>query len=178
MSKAAFDMYLMSLYKNYNFPVSFVRPCNWFGPYQNLYTIVPKTIIKIKKKEKLYLDGTGLSYRNFIYVTNVCDGILKVIENGKEGEIYHISTDDLLSIKELIELICMKMGYSFNKLIVERPDRIGKDMEYNLDSNKIRKDLGWKPRYTLSEGIDKTIEWIENDWDKLKNMSLEYNFRN
>lgn len=177
ISKAMFDTYLMSLYKNFNFPVSLVRPCNWFGPYQQLYKIIPKTIVTIKKKEKLYLDGAGKSSRNFIYVQDVCDAILKVANNGRNGEIYHITTDEYITIKKLIEIICKKMDYSYDKLVINRNERIAKDKDYNLDSSKIRKELGWKPKYTLLHGIDKTIEWIDEDWNNLKDMSLEYEFK-
>ena len=178
MAKAMFDVYLMAMHKQFGFPVSFIRPCNWFGSEQQLYKIIPKTIIKIKKGETLYLEGGGKSSRNFIYIDDVCDAILKIMNKGRDGEIYHVTSDEYVSIRELIEMICNRMGYDFNKLVEISEERIGKDMDYALDSSKIKKELGWKPKYNLIQGIDKTIEWIIDNWDTLKDKSLEYTFRN
>lgn len=177
MAKAMFDVYLMSLYKHFNFPVSFIRPCNWFGPEQQIFKIIPKTIIKIKKGETLYLEGNGQSKRNFIYIDDVCDAILKIMNHGKNGEIYHATSDEYVSIRKLVEMICDRMDYDFNELVEISEERIGKDMDYLLDSSKIKKELNWKPKYNLIQGIDKTIKWIDQEWDILKYMSLEYTFR-
>jgi len=173
VSRAALDLHLKILYLNYKFPVIFTRAANIFGPYQAIYRIIPKTIISCLKKKKLGLEGGGKSIRSFIYIDDVSDALYNVIKKGKIGNTYHISTDEFISIKELTQLIIKKLGKDPGKILEIKKDRIGKDSKYLLDSKKIRKNLGWSSKISLSNGIDKTIEWIKDNRSLLR-MSLEY----
>ncbi len=173
VSRAAADMHLKILNLYYNFPVIFTRAANIFGPHQDLYRIIPKTIISGLRKNKIKLHGSGKSLRSFIYVDDVSDALYKIINNGRIGSTYHISTKRFISIKNLVKIIFRRIKLNPEKYITNIKDRVGKDDKYFLDSSKIRSELNWKENCSLEKGIDKTIEWIKNN-KKLKNLSLNY----
>ncbi len=174
VSRSAMDLHLKIMYKYKNLPIIITRTSNIYGPYQQLYRIIPKTIIKILLKQKLHLHGNGLSQRSFIYNTDVNDAINKIILRGKIGNTYHISTNDFISIKNLIKKICKIMDYDYNNLVVNVEDRKGKDNFYKLESSKIRNGLGWKDQINLDQGLNNTITWVKNNLNQIKKMSLEY----
>jgi len=176
LSRATFDNHLFLLNKYQKFPVIITRASNIFGPYQQLYRIIPKTIISFFKGKKIILDGNGSSVRSFIYIDDVSNALLKICYNGKIGSTYHISTNNFISIEELVKLISLKM--SAKKLIsLKKEDRLGKDFAYKLNSSFLRKSLKWKPLIELQEGLDKTINWIRDDFAKLKKISTNYNHK-
>ena len=174
ISRAACDMHLYSLFQNYKFPVVFTRAANVYGPGQQLYRIVPKAIMCLKLNKKLNLDGGGKSKRSFIYITDVVEATYKLCNKSKNGEIYHISTNKLVSIKDLVEMIFKLKKVSSKKYIKIASDRIGKDSLYSLNSQKIRKELKWSAKINLKDGLLKTIEWIEENINILKLKSQNY----
>ena len=95
------DVYM----KQFDFPVIMTRAANVYGPGQQLYRIIPKTIFRLLSNRKLELHGGGLSTRSFIYMEDVAEATWQLSINGKLGECYHISTNELISIRDLVELI-------------------------------------------------------------------------
>ena len=174
ISRACLDTHLQAYFKVYNFPVLFTRTANVFGPGQQLYRIVPKTLIKSLLKNKITLHGGGKSKRSFIYIEDACRANLKVLLKGKIGETYHISTNKIVSIKELVKKISIKTNFSFKNLTKYSLDRKGKDHYYKLDSKKIRKQLNWKDKISLERGIHLTFIWIIKNFKYLKKQYLEY----
>ena len=168
ISRAACDMHLYSLFKNYNFPVVFTRAADVYGPGQQLYRIVPKAILSLKLNRKLKLDGGGKSKRSFIYISDVCKATYELCKKSVNGDVYHISTSQLVSIKDLVEIIFKIKKKSTKKLVKISRDRIGKDNLYSLSSNKIRKEIKWKPTISLKNGLLKTMKWAEENIDILK----------
>jgi dTDP-glucose 4,6-dehydratase len=178
ISRAAADLHLKAIHKIYNFPVCFTRAANVYGPYQQLYRLIPKVIICLKKKQKFFLQGAGLSRRSFIHIRDVSDGYFKVLLNGKKGETYHLSDNKFITIQTIVKKICNLMNLDFNKFIVTNiPDRLGMDEVYLLQNNKIRAELNWKTTINLEEGIIETIKWIEKNFNQLKKLNLEYNHK-
>ncbi len=173
-SRAACDLHLMTFFKNYKFPVVFTRAANVYGPGQQLYRIVPRTVFFIRIGRKLQLHGGGRSTRSFIHARDVADGTWRVAREGTPGEVYHLSTDLYVSIRELVERICSRMGADFNQVVEVVGDRPGKDAAYLLDSAKIRKTLGWKDAITLDQGIDETIAWVNAHFEELKKQPTDY----
>ena len=104
---------------------------------------------------------------------DVCDATLKILTKGKVGESYHISTRSIVSIRDLVYLICKKLDKSFQENIEIVDERVGKDQDYHLNSDKIRK-LGWKNKIKLEDGIDSCIEWVKLNLEILKSQNLEY----
>jgi dTDP-glucose 4,6-dehydratase len=162
-SRVAAEHFLKILYKNFNFNYCSVRSSNVFGEYQKIYRIIPKTICAILNKKKIMLEGNGASKRNFIYIEDVCDAIFKIMLFGKSGESFHISGKKIISIKELVKKICHMMNYSFNKLVINTKERLGKDQYYSLSSSKIRNELKWKENVGFENGLDKTIKSIKKN---------------
>lgn len=173
-SRAACDLHLLTFFKNYKFPVAFTRAANVYGPGQQLYRIIPRTVWFIKTARKLQLHGGGRSVRSFIHARDVADGTLKVARDGTPGETYHFSTDLYVSIRELVERICRCMGADFERVVEVVGDRPGKDAAYLLDSTKARKTLHWKDQVSLDQGIDETITWADKNFDELKQQPTDY----
>lgn len=173
-SRAACDLHLWTFLKNYGFPVVFTRAANVFGSGQQLYRIVPKTIMCIKTKTKLKLHGGGHSVRSFIHIKDVCDATLKALVNGTPGDIYHLSTTEQISIRNLVEKICNRLGMPFSDCVDVVDDRPGKDAAYLLDSTKAKETLGWTPKIGLDEGVDETIQWVEENLSRLRVLPQDY----
>ena len=173
-SRAACDLHLMGFYKNYNFPVIFTRASNVYGPGQQLYRIIPKTILSARLGKKINLHGGGLSKRSFIYIGDVCEAIYKIVKKGNIGETYHISTNKIISIKELVKKISIMTSIKFSDLAKVSKERQGKDQAYLLNTSKIRKKLNWKDQTSLKDGIRKTLYWIDQKIEYLKKIPRVY----
>lgn len=174
VSRAAADMNLMCFYRNYHFPVVFTRAANVYGPGQQLYRIIPRTILFFLTGKKLQLHGGGRSVRSFIHIRDVADGTLKVARQANPGEIFHLSTTRNISIKELVEMIAEMLNVNFDEYVEVVGERPGKDAAYLLDSTKARTQLGWSDRIGLEQGIEETIKWVKDNLDVLKHLPYDY----
>jgi dTDP-glucose 4,6-dehydratase len=174
VSRAAADMSLRTFRAAYNFPVVTTRAANVYGPGQQLYRIIPRTILFILLGRKLQLHGGGVSTRSFIHMRDVCDATYKIMQNGQNGDTYHISTSDVVSIRSLVERICSKLGVKFEDHVELVGERLGKDSAYHLDSTKLRTELGWKDHILLDQGLDECIAWVKNNFDVLKAQPFDY----
>ena len=173
-SRAACDMHLHTFIRQHNFPAVFTRAANVYGPGQQLYRIIPRTILYIRIGNKLQLHGGGGSVRSFIHGRDIAEGTLQVARRAPIGECYHFSTNRWVSIRELVEMICEKMNVAFDECVEVGPERPGKDAAYILDSAKARETLGWEDRVTLEEGVDETIRWIDEHLAELREQPLKY----
>ncbi len=172
-SKAAADLFLLTLFKNFNFPVSFVRSANVYGTHQQLYRIIPKTVICLKKGEKLPLQGGGKTVRSFVHIKDVFRGIHDILMKGKNGEVYHFATEGL-AIRDLVKKICSKMNRDFESSVEITSERVGKDSFYGLDSSKAKKELNWEAQITLNESINEVIAWINECWNEILKYPADY----
>lgn len=174
VSRAATDMSLMGFHKAYNFPVTFTRAVNVYGPGQQLYRIIPRTILFFLIGRKLQLHGGGASVRSFIHIHDVADGTLRVARQAPPGEIYHFSTSRNISIRSLVELIAKQLNIDFDKNVDIVGERLGKDAAYLLDSTKAWETLGWQHQISLEQGIEETIAWVRDNLDILKQLPFDY----
>ena len=174
VSRAACDLHLMSFFRNYDFPVSFTRAANVFGEGQQLYRIVPKTIMSGVLGRELSLHGGGTSERSFIHIDDVSDATYKVMKRGIVGETYHISTQETLTIKDLVWAIAQQIGKDPEEFVINTGERLGKDHSYALDSEKIRTQLSWRDDISLEAGLERNIQWVESNLEVLKNMPDMY----
>ena len=174
VSRAAADMSLRTYHAAYRFPVVFTRAANVFGPGQPLYRIVPRTVFFIKTGRRLQLHGGGHSERSFIDSRDVSDATRRIARESRAGETYHISTDRRITIRELVEIICKRLGARFEDAVEVVGERLGKDAAYRLDSAKLRRELGWTDRITLEQGIEDTIAWVERWLPDLKTLPQQY----
>jgi len=174
VSRASCDLHLLSFFKAYNFPVIFTRAANVYGPGQQLYRIIPRTILSCITGEKLNLHGGGYSERCFIHIDDVNNALFKLINEAEIGTSWHISTENTISIRNLVKKICSLMNVEFEDIVLETVERLGKDQNYLLSSNLLRDKFDWKDKISLDEGIKDTIKWVEMNMLKIKKMSWEY----
>jgi len=169
VSRAAGDMSLKTFVDTYNFPAVSTRAANVYGAGQQLYRIIPRTVLYITQGKKLKLHGGGHSERSFIHIDDVSEATMKIATGGSVGDTYHISTETTITIRKLVELICNKMNVNFVDVVDIVDDRPGKDAAYLLDSSKIREELSWSDQVSLDKGIDEVIEWVGGNIEILKN---------
>ena len=174
VSRAAGDMMLRIYFDEKKFPVKFTRAANVYGEGQPLYRIIPRTVFSMFTSNKLELHGGGHSTRSFIHIEDVNFALLKVIEVGQFGSDYHISTQELVSIRDLVEKICEMTSRPFNEKVAFAADRPGKDQAYSLDTKKIRNELGWEDKIVLSDGLYRVIDWIKNNIEELNSHASHY----
>lgn len=174
VSRAACDMHLLSFYSAYDFPVVFTRAANVFGPGQQLYRIIPRTILAILSGKKLKLDGGGYSKRSFIHISDVVKATLQISEKADSGSCWHISTREAIEIKKLVLLICNISNCDYNDVVENVEERLGKDKNYLLDSSSIRENFGWEDNISLTDGIKDTIMWVKDNYEKIKVMNWTY----
>jgi dTDP-glucose 4,6-dehydratase len=174
VSRAAADMSLRTYFEAYGFPVVFTRAANVFGPGQQLYRIVPRTILFGRLGRKLQLHGGGTSERSFIHGRDVAEATWRVARDGRVGETYHISTDRLISIRDLVGMIVARLGLRFEDSVEIVGERLGKDAAYRLDSTRIREELGWSDAIPLEKGVDETVAWVDRFFDDLKRQPMDY----
>ena len=174
VSRAAGDMSLKTFFEAYNFPVVFTRAANVYGAGQQLYRIIPRTILSILTGKKLQLHGGGHSRRSFIHMKDVSSATHLIATQGKSGETYHISTNEIVTVRELVEKICQKLGADFDACVEVVGERLGKDAAYMLDSSKLRDNLGWKDEVSLDEGLDDCIAWVKSNLEVLRHEPWDY----
>jgi dTDP-glucose 4,6-dehydratase len=173
-SRAACDLHLQTFIRQYNFPAVFTRAANVFGPGQQLYRIVPRTLLFLALGQKLQLHGGGHSVRSFIHIDDVSDGTLRAALHGESGQVFHLSTKRTISIRDLVALMCDQAGVKFEDFAEIVADRPGKDSAYLLDASLARTKLGWQDRVSLEEGIAETKRWIDANLDVLRAQPMNY----
>lgn len=175
-SKLAGDLHLRCLFKKYNFPVVFTRSSNVYGRYQQLYRIIPKSIIKILKNEKILLHNNGKTVRSFVHIRDVSEAVYELTIKGKNGEVYHIDNykEKPISLKNLLHKICDYLNVKFEDFVEFTDENFGQDNHYYLNCEKIKNEIQWEPKVSLDKGIVDVINWIKNNWNELKDKSLEY----
>jgi dTDP-glucose 4,6-dehydratase len=167
-------MSLRTYFDAYRFPVVFTRAANVYGPGQRLYRIIPRTILFLLLGRKLQLHGGGSSRRSFIHMRDVSKATLQIAREAPIGETYHISTNEIVTIRELVERICAKLGARFADSVEIVGERLGKDAAYMLDSTKLRTRLGWADRISLDQGLEECVAWVKTNFNALQNEPFDY----
>jgi dTDP-glucose 4,6-dehydratase len=174
VSHAAVDMSLLAFYRNYGFPAVITRFANFYGPGQQLYRIIPKTVLTALSSGVLNLHGGGSSIRAFIYASDIASALLLTLQKGEPGEVYHFTTDEFLTIREVVERILRRLDIDFDSCVKITSDRLGKDQAYLMDSSKAKKALGWQPLVSFDRGVDSTISWVREGITEFMDLPHEY----
>jgi dTDP-glucose 4,6-dehydratase len=174
VSRAAADMSLKTFHEAYGFPVVSTRAANVYGPGQQLYRIIPRTMLFLRTDRKLELHGGGVSRRSFIHIRDVSEATWRIMLDGVSGQTYHISTNEIVTIRALVERICAKMGVDFAQHVEVAPERLGKDSAYQLDSGKLRQTLGWCDRIGLEQGLNECATWVDANLAELSRLPANY----
>lgn len=156
-SKAAADLLIKSYIRTYNFPAIIIRPSNNYGPWQYPEKLIPVIISRAVKDESIPVYAKGLNVREWLYVDDTAEAILRIIEKGINGEVYNLGSaceqTNIAVVRKILDLL-----HKPRSLIRFVQDRPGHDYRYSLDSLKLKK-LGWKPRTSFDKGISKTVNW-------------------
>jgi len=156
-SKASQDSFALAYARTYGLGISITRCTNNYGPFQLPEKLIPKTIIRALRNEKIPVYGDGTQVRDWLYVRDHCSAIEYVAKKGKKGEIYDVSGGNEISNIEVVKKI-ISILHKDNSLIHHVEDRKGHDVRYSLNSEKIR-SMGWKPQVNLEDGLRRTVEW-------------------
>lgn len=167
ISRAAGDWHLMVLNRVHGLPICFTRTVNVYGEGQQPWRIIPRTVLCCLNAEKLFLEGGGRSTRAFIHAMDVAAATLRVLEDGRSGETYHIAHPTQVAIRDLVTMICERFSLKLEDVATETPDRPGKDMNYQLDDAKIRNELGWCQTISLENGLTQVIDWVKKSGAEL-----------
>ena len=166
-SKASSDHLIYSYIRTYKIDANITNCSNNFGPNQHPEKLIPKLIYNIINNKKIPIYGKGVNSREWIYVEDHCEAILKVYKSGKPGEFYNIGSNyninNLTVVKKLISVAKKKIKLGNNVKIIFVQDRPGHDMRYAINSNKIKKNLKWKPKTNFMSGLEKTFDWYLNN---------------
>tara|TARA_Y100000591_G_scaffold270014_1_gene244747 strand:+ start:1412 stop:2425 length:1014 start_codon:yes stop_codon:yes gene_type:complete len=162
-SKASSDHLVSSYVRTYNIPAIITNCSNNYGPKQHPEKLIPKLIYNIIKNKPLPIYGRGKNSREWIFVKDHCEALIKIFKKGKVGEFYNIGSNKNLNnlevVKELIKISKnhIKIGKKVKTIFVK--DRPGHDYRYALNSRKLTNELNWKPMTNFKQGIKLTFDW-------------------
>ena len=162
-SKASSDHLVSSYIRTFNIPAIITNCSNNYGPKQHPEKLIPKLIYNILNNKKLPIYGKGKNSREWIYVMDHCEALIKIYKKGRIGEFYNIGSNlnlnNIQICKALIKIAKRKDKLGSNVKINFVKDRPGHDLRYALNSKKIEKQLKWKSKVKIREGLEKTFLW-------------------
>jgi dTDP-glucose 4,6-dehydratase len=170
-SKAAADCLVRAYYHTFKMPVLTTRCSNNYGPYQFPEKLIPLFVTNLIEGKKVPLYGDGMNVRDWLYVDDHCEAIWAVLNKGTPGEVYNIGGNNEIPNRRITETILREMGKSWDEHVQYVKDRPGHDRRYAIDASKIKREIGWEPRFQFDQAIRNTIEWFrthENWWRAIK----------
>ena len=173
-SKAAADLFLFTLVKNFQFPLIMIRSTNVYGAHQQLFKIIPRSVIYLKMGKTIQLHGGGVAVKSYIHIRDISHGELAAMEKGRTGAIYHLSPDRGYAVRDVVHMICDLMGRDFEASTVTVGERLGQDAAYVIDSTRAREEFDWAPQISLDDGLSEVVAWVEQYWDQIVKQPLEY----
>lgn len=161
-SKASADLLALSYCRTYDLYICITRSSNNYGPWQNQEKFIPRMIKLAMDGKSLEIYGNGKNVRDWIYVTDNCRGIKAIMDKGEKGGIYNICGGNERSNNQIATIISKKFGVDI-KYIKDRP---GHDFRYSISDDKIRERFEWRPKVEFEDGINDTIAWYINQYNK------------
>ncbi len=169
-SKASSDLLVLAYFRSFGLPVVIDRCTNNFGPYQFPEKLIPLFVTNAMEDRPLPVYGDGLYIRDWLFVTDHCRAIERMLFEGKPGEIYNVGGGNELTNLDITRRILSRLKKP-ESLITHVADRPGHDRRYALDASKLQGELGWRPNQSLEKALDFTIDWYVNHrawWQKVK----------
>ena len=178
-SKAASDHLVRSFVHTYGLPVVTTNCSNNYGPYQFPEKLIPLVIHNALAGKTIPVYGDGKNIRDWLYVSDHCAAIERVLSGGRLGETYNIGASCEKPNIEIVRLICAILdeerprddGKSYRQQISFVKDRPGHDLRYAIDAGKIRDELGWKPKESFETGLRKTVNWYLTNQEWVRNVT-------
>lgn len=165
-SKAAGDLFVMAHYRTFKTAVLIARAANNYGPNQHWEKFIPKTIIRVQNDQSIPIYGTGEQIWDWLFVTDNCEALYRILINGTAGEIYNISAKQEKQNITVAELICQRLKKPLNR-IEHVTDRLGHDYRYAMAPDKLTRELGWGASVTFTQGLNQTIAWYSKQLDSI-----------
>jgi len=163
-SKAGADHLCRAYYVTYRVPVIVTHSCNVYGPYQYPEKVIPFFVTNLMRGKKVPLYGDGKNIREWLYTEDHCSATDVILHKGQDGEVYNIGSGHEIANVDLTHKILKEFGKG-EEMIERVKDRLGHDRRYSIDSTKLRKTLGWSPKFGFDEALKDTIDWYkENEW--------------
>jgi dTDP-glucose 4,6-dehydratase len=172
-SKASSDHLVKAYFRTFDLPVFITNCSNNYGPYQFPEKLIPLMILNIVEEKDLPVYGDGKNVRDWLYVIDHCEAIIKVLEEGTIGETYNIGGGTELENIQIVHLLCDLLDEKLDRsgkntsrnLIQYVTDRPGHDRRYAIDASKIENELGWKARFVFQDAITETLDWYLGNMD-------------
>ena len=174
-SKAASDHIVNAWYHTFGIPTLITNCSNNYGPWQYKEKLIPKIIYNALSNKEIPIYGNGENIRDWLFVEDHVNGLIKVLLEGKIGEKYCIGGNQEKNNNEVVNKICELLDkrkpreISYKGLISYVEDRLGHDKRYAIDSSKIKSELNWEPKYSFDEGLETTVLWYLEYFKELKN---------
>ena len=179
-TKASSDMLVRAWHRTYGVDATISNCSNNYGPRQHIEKFIPRQITNILTGARPKLYGDGLNVRDWIHTEDHSSAVWAILTQGVAGETYLIGADGERNNLEVLRSILQRMGRDADDFDWVR-DRPGHDRRYAIDSSKLRRELGWRPRHTdFSEGLDETIQWYRDneDWWRGQKEAVEAKYAN
>lgn len=184
-TKAAADHLVNSYFHTYKIPTLITNCSNNYGPYQFPEKLIPLTILNALQQKPLFIYGDGLQIRDWLYVTDHCSAIRKVLSAGTPGETYNIGGNNEITNLNVVKTICSILDKtkpaenktSYASFITHIEDRPGHDRRYAINANKIASSLHWTPAESFESGIEKTVLWYLNHPTWISNAQNTKNYQ-
>lgn len=169
-SKAASDHLVRAWGETYGLPVVMTNCSNNYGPYHFPEKLIPVVILNALAGREIPVYGQGVNVRDWLYVEDHADALLRVLEKGRVGRSYNIGGENEVRNIDLVRMLCsildrLRPGSApYERLITFVSDRPGHDLRYAIDPTRIREELGWRPSVTLEQGLEQTVKWyLDNE---------------
>jgi len=160
-SKTGSDLLVRAAHHTHGMDCVITRCSNNYGPYQFPEKFLPLMIANAQEDKPIPVYGDGQQVRDWLYVRDHCEAILAALEKGQPGEVYNIGGNNEMKNLELVKQVLAALGKP-ESLITYVKDRPGHDRRYAIDASKIRKELGWAPRFTFGQALPLTIRWYQS----------------
>jgi dTDP-glucose 4,6-dehydratase len=164
-TKAGADLLALAYHRTHGLPVVVTRCANNYGPYQHPEKVIPRFVTNLLEGRTVPLYGDGSQVRDWVHVDDHCRGVALVLLKGQAGEVYHVGGSEELSNRQLTALLLKACDAGWDR-VVTTEDRKGHDQRYALDDERIRRELGYRPRVDFAAGLADTVQWYRDhrDW--------------
>jgi dTDP-glucose 4,6-dehydratase len=163
-TKAGSDLLALAYHRTHGLPVVVTRSANNYGPYQHPEKLIPRFVTNLLEGRTVPLYGDGSQIRDWVHVDDHCRAVALALQDGRAGEVYHIGGTAELSNRQLTERLLRACGAGWDR-VVAVADRKGHDQRYALDDDRIRRELGYRPRVGFDDGLAATVQWYRDNRD-------------
>jgi dTDP-glucose 4,6-dehydratase len=161
-TKASGDLLALAAHRTHGLPVVVTRAASTYGPYQHPEKLIPRFVTSLLEQRTAPLYGDGAQIRDWVHVDDHCRGVALALQEGKAGEVYHIGGTMELSDRDLTAMLLTACGAGWESVATVE-DRQGHDQRYALDDERIRRELGYRPRVDFEAGLAATVKWYRDN---------------